>query len=205
MNIGIMGGTFDPVHNGHLMLAEEAQSQHNLERILFLPNGHPPHKEETSIESAVEDRIHMLKLAILSHPSFTLELYEAKKPGVSFSADTLEYLAGLYPEDKLYFIIGGDSLLQLKTWYHPERILKYCTILATYRDELDTREEMDRQISYLNKKYRGEILLFETPVYPVSSSEIRRKIRNGLPVSGLLPDQVEAYIREKSLYGGKPV
>lgn len=203
MKIGIMGGTFDPVHNGHLILAEAALMQYHLDTVWFLPNGHPPHKQQNTIECTIEDRIHMLELAIAKQPSFGLELYETKKTDIAFSADTLEYLSRTHAKDHLYFIIGGDSLMTIESWVRPEDIFRYSTVLATYRNELNTKEGLIRQISHLTERYRGDIRLFETPILPISSRELRRQIRSGQPVSGMLPPEVEAYIRKKGLYGAR--
>ena len=109
MKIGIMGGTFDPIHNGHLMLGKAAYEKFGLDQIWFMPNGNPPHKEQASIGSDIETRIRMVELAIAPHPEFVLELYESDPSKVSCSYQTLEHFQTQYPEDELYFIVGADS------------------------------------------------------------------------------------------------
>ena len=159
MKIGIMGGTFDPIHNGHLMLGHAAYETFSLDQIWFMPNGNPPHKKSETIKSTAEDRMKMTSLAIAPFPEFVLQPYEALREEVSCSYQTMEYFKEMYPEDEFYFIIGADSLMAIETWVHPERIFPTCTILATYRDEIKTKEEMDHQIHLLSEKYGAQILL----------------------------------------------
>lgn len=203
MKIGIMGGTFDPIHNGHLMLAETAFTQFSLDEIWFMPNGRPPHKQWKSIASDVEDRIVMTRLAIEGRARFKLELYEARRETVSYSYETLRHLTELYPDDSFYFIVGADSLFAIETWVHPEKIFPLCTILAACRDEIDTTEEMDEQISYLCEKYHADIELLASPLMPVSSHELREAIASGKSITGYVPKKVEEYILEEGLYGSK--
>ena len=147
MKIGIMGGTFDPIHNGHLMLGHAAYETFSLDQIWFMPNGNPPHKKSETIKSTAEDRMKMTSLAIAPFPEFVLQPYEALREEVSCSYQTMEYFKEMYPEDEFYFIIGADSLMAIETWVHPERIFPTCTILATYRDEIKTKEESVRRSS----------------------------------------------------------
>ena len=143
MKIGIMGGTFDPIHNGHLMLGEYAARQFRLQKVWFLPNGNPPHK---SGETEVRHRIEMVKLALEGHDRFELNLYEAEKGTVSYSYDTIRNLNELYPEHEFYFIIGADSLFSIESWKCPQNLLSDCTILAACRDEKD-QSQVQEQIS----------------------------------------------------------
>ena len=200
MKIGIMGGTFDPVHNGHLMLGHAAYEAAGLDQVWFMPNGNPPHKEKSSIESDVEDRIRMTELAITPFREFRLELYEAKRTEVSCSYSTMEYFKELYPDDEFYFIIGADSLFAIETWRHPERLFPTCTILATYRDEINTREKMNAQIKYLADCYDARIQLFSTPLVKVSSHELRRMVKEGKSIASYVPAEVETFITEHHLY-----
>ena len=135
MKIGIMGGTFDPIHNGHLEIAKAAYEQFHLDKVWFMPNGNPPHKALTDIGSSVKERLRMVELAIEGQDGFCLEAYEARKKSVSCSYETMEYFNKIYPEDDFYFIIGADSLFAVDRWVHPERLFPTCTILAAYRDE----------------------------------------------------------------------
>ncbi|MGN1267005.1 MAG: nicotinate-nucleotide adenylyltransferase, partial [Dorea sp.] len=176
MKIGIMGGTFDPIHNGHLMLGETAYRQFELDEVWFMPNGNPPHKSRFKIGSDANDRLCMVELAIDGKEYFCLEDYEVKKKEVSCSYATLEYMKQKYPEDEFYFIIGADSLFSIEHWVKPERIFPICTILATFRDDIDTSEEMNQQIQYLRKKYDAKIELLISPLMKISSSQIREDL-----------------------------
>ena len=137
-----MGGTFDPIHNGHLAIAKAAYEQFGLDKVWFLPNGNPPHKALTDIGSPIEDRIRMVELAIAGHTGFRLEAYEARRKSISCSYETMEHFTKTYPKDDFFFIVGADSLFTVDKWVHPERLFLTCTILAAFRDEMNTREEM---------------------------------------------------------------
>lgn len=200
MKIGIMGGTFDPVHNGHLMLGHVAYEAFSLDQIWFMPNGNPPHKKSETIKSTAEDRMKMTSLAIAPFPEFVLQPYEALRAEVSCSYQTMEHFSKIYPDDEFYFIIGADSLMAIETWVHPERIFPTCTILATYRNEVKTKEEMNRQIQYLSEKYHAKIRLLETPLMPVSSHELRASLQSGDSVSEYMPAAVCSYIKQHHLY-----
>lgn len=196
MKIGIMGGTFDPIHNGHLMLGDYACRQFRLQRIWVMPNGNPPHKSQ---ETASEHRIRMAALAIENDPRFELNLYEAERPEVSYSYETIQNLSELYPEHDFYFILGADSLFTIESWRRPDSLLSDCTILAACRDDKDIPQMME-QIDYLKKKYYARIELLSSPMMDVSSSDIRRMVQYGMDVSHLVPPGVEEYIREHRLY-----
>ena len=200
MKIGIMGGTFDPVHNGHLMLGHAAYKAFSLDQIWFMPNGNPPHKKSETIKSTAEDRMKMTSLAIAPFPEFVLQPYEALRAEVSCSYQTMEHFSKIYPDDEFYFIIGADSLMAIETWIHTERIFPTCTILATYRNEVKTKEEMNRQIQYLSEKYHAKIRLLETPLMPVSSHELRASLQSGDSVSEYMPAAVCSYIKQHHLY-----
>ena len=200
MKIGIMGGTFDPIHNGHLHLARTALTQFDLDQIWFMPNGNPPHKKSETIKSTAEDRMKMTSLAIAPFPEFVLQPYEALRAEVSCSYQTMEHFSKIYPDDEFYFIIGADSLMAIETWVHPERIFPTCTILATYRNEVKTKEEMNRQIQYLSEKYHAKIRLLEMPLMPVSSHELRASLQSGDSVSEYMPTAVCSYIKQHHLY-----
>ena len=141
MKIGIMGGTFDPIHNGHLMLGQAAYEAFSLDEVWFLPNGNPPHKESSRIEASAKERVEMTRLAVSGIPYFRVEPYEAERDEVSCTWQTLEYFRGKYPDDQMFFIIGADSLFTIERWIHPERIFPLCTILAAYRDEVNSSRQ----------------------------------------------------------------
>lgn len=219
MKIGIMGGTFDPVHNGHLELAETARRQFVLDEIWFLPNGNPPHKELKKIESDVKQRVEMVRLAIDGHPGYLLETCEAERKEVSCSYKTMEYLAKEYPGYEFYFIIGADSLFAIEKWVHPEKLFPLCTILAAYRDDLaeteamrngkacdvqeyrkEIWEEMSAQVEHLRDKYGAHIEILRSRPVQVSSSRLREMVHGGEEIHGLVPERVEEYIAEEGLY-----
>lgn len=198
--IGLLGGTFDPIHNGHLMIAEYAYRQFELDEIWFLPNGNPPHKANPDIKKDVQARVEMVQIAIESFPYFKLNTYESEKSDKSYSCQTLQHFKETYPEYQFYFIIGADSLQKIETWKCPEVIIQSVTILAAYRDDMDTPEEMNQQIEYLNQKYHGDIKLLKTPLLDVASHEIRQAIQNGKIEDLKIPENVLQYILRKKLY-----
>lgn len=202
MKIGIMGGTFDPIHNGHLMLGQAALEAFTLDKIWYMPNGNPPHKDISTTGTNVRDRVEMVRLAISSHKGFRLEPYEANRNDVSYSYSTMEYLKGIYPGDDFYFIIGADSLFMIDQWVHPERIFPTCTILAAYRDEINTRMAMEEKIHELTKIYHARIRLLVTPLIRISSHELREDVRKGRSIADWVPGPVDDYIRKNHLYLG---
>lgn len=199
MKIGIVGGTFDPIHNGHLMLGAYAYDNFQLDKIWFMPNGNPPHKSE---KINVDFRLDMVKLAIENKDEFCLSTFEIEEEKHSYSYETLEKLCQLYPQDTFYFIIGADSLFTIEFWKEPARVLQACIILAACRDDKDT-EEMNKQIAYLTEKYSAEIKLLKMPLIDISSSDIRKKKENGEPIDTLVPKKVAEYIETHGLYGVK--
>ena len=199
MKIGIMGGTFDPIHKGHLMLGEYAKEQYKLDEIWFMPNGNPPHKLNSNIESQTNHRVEMVKLAIRDYDNFKVQLYEVERIEVNYSYLTMQHFNEKYSNDEFYFIIGADSLFAFETWKHPELLVKTCKILAAYRDGKNT-SEMEEQIQYLNQKYGAEILLLNTPNVDISSSGIRRMIKDNEDISNLVPETVFSYIQSNNLF-----
>ena len=203
MKTGIMGGTFNPFHNGHLMLGEYAYRQFFLDEVWFMPNGNPPHKQSREVLEDMEHRLEMTRLAIEDIPYFRLCTCEAERKEPSYSWETMRYLKERYPDRKFYFILGADSLFSIEPWRHPEPLISELSILAAYRDDKNTPESMNRQISRLNRKYHGDIRLLQTPVLPVSSHEIREGIRNGNLAAGQVPQKVADYIQKHHLYRGE--
>lgn len=200
MKIGIMGGTFDPIHKGHLMLGQAAYEAFDLDQVWFLPNGNPPHKANSRIEADASDRLEMTRLAVSEIPYFRAEAYEADRAEVSCTFQTLEHFRTELPDDQLFFIIGADSLFSIETWIHPERIFPLCTILAAYRGEVNSRETMEIKIRELRDRYDADIRLLVTPLMHVASHEIRTKIKERKDVSSYLPEAVVSYIKEHRLY-----
>lgn len=199
MKIGIVGGTFNPVHQGHLMLGEYAYEQLGLDEVWFLPNGNPPHKTDEHIRVLTEDRLHMLELAIKNVPYFKVEPYELNNDKVSYSYATMQKLKESHPEDEFFFIIGTDSLFELDTWKNPDILVKYCTLLVASRD-FKNMSDIQQQILYTNKKYETSVLLLRMPILEVSSSEIRERVEQNLSIKYLVPDTVNQYINSNHLY-----
>jgi len=196
--IGILGGTFDPVHLAHLRLAKCAYEQFGLERVVFLPAGDPPHKTDRQITPAYR-RLEMLQLCLKDYPEFEISEYEIEKEGYSYTAETLEYFTQIYPETQFYFIVGADSLFSLESWYYPERCLARAVFLVGNRME-KSEEEIDRQILYLTGRYGGLIEKVDMPGMEISSSRIRELLSRGEDASSYLYPAVNEYIRKNQLY-----
>ncbi len=199
MKIGIMGGTFDPIHIGHLLLGEFAYENFHLDEIWFLPNGNPPHKTTDESGVSLDDRIEMVKLATDDVPYFRLNLYEASSKKHSYTYSTMRALREMYPEHEFFFILGADSLFSIEQWKNFREIFPSCTILAAMRDDKDT-ESMQAQIRYLNEKYGADIRLLQAPLVEISSTTIRRRAENGLSIRYMVPDVVSEYIQSNALY-----
>ncbi len=200
--IGILGGTFNPVHNGHLRMAEYALKQFDLGQVVFIPTGHTAYKEFSG-EEMTTHRCRMVELAIEGHPEYLLSRMETEHKAVNYSYLTLqninEQLKNKGVNAQLYFIIGGDSLKDFPDWKHPELICQEAVILATGRYDV-RNEELDRQIKELSVRYSANILRLDMPAWTSSSREIREMISRGESVSELLPKPVEEYIKEHGLY-----
>ena len=199
MKIGIMGGTFDPIHIGHLLLGEFAYENFHLDEIWFLPNGNPPHKTTDESGVSLDDRIEMVKLATDDVPYFRKNLYEASSKKHSYTYSTMRALREMYPEHEFFFILGADSLFSIEQWKNFREIFPSCTILAAMRDDKDT-ESMQAQIRYLNEKYGADIRLLQAPLVEISSTTIRRRAENGLSIRYMVPDVVSEYIQSNALY-----
>ncbi len=196
--IGIMGGTFNPIHNAHLAMAMAAYEQADLDRIWFMPSKNPPHKNSSEIISE-EHRSNMIRLAIKNTPYFAFSDFELHHEGTTYTAQTLKRLHKIYPEHQFCFIMGGDSLFELETWYHPEQIMKMTTILAFSRNG-ETMQRMQERAAYLTGHYQADIRVLSMPDMPISSSLIRSRILSGQPVNQMIPPAVEKYISREKLY-----
>ena len=198
ISIGVLGGTFDPVHNGHLALANAAKESGLISELWFLPNPLPPHKTLQSNSASVEDRLAMLKL-ITEESFYKVSDYEITHEGGHYTYETLSGLEKLYPEYRFCFIIGADSLFQIETWKKPEAILPGRKLLAAVRGDHDYADII-RQIEFLNRKYNSEICGIRMNSIDVSSTEIRERAAKGESLKGLVPSLVEDYIRKRGLY-----
>ena len=189
--IGVFGGTFDPVHVGHLILAQEAVTRLRLARLLFIPAARPAHKRNRRL-APVEHRLAMLRLATRGNPSFQVSRIEADRGGISFTAVTLEQL-GRVERAEIYFLMGQDSLEEFHTWREPERIARLARLAVLPRGE--------REAPPLSPPLRGRVVLLRSPRIGISSTEIRRRLRRSLPVRYWVPDPVLAYAARHGLYG----
>ena len=196
--IGIMGGTFDPVHNGHLLIADNAYEQLALDEVRFIPTGRSPHKQGKQITDGIH-RLQMVQLAIADNPAFMSDDRELRSDALSYSYITLQKMHEDFPEDELYFIMGGDSLRDFKTWFHPEIICSCATLVAAIRDDCD-RKHLLAYARELDQLFGADVRLIETPNLSVASSELRRRIRAGETIRYQVPEAVRAYIESTQLY-----
>lgn len=193
---GIMGGTFNPIHNVHIELARRAAEQFGLDEVIFMTGGNPPHKRGIDMPDA-GIRSEMVKMALEDERKFRADDYEVRLKEYSYSVNTLKYLKGLYKNDELYFIIGGDSARDFSKWHKPEEIAKLCILLVYPREASDKTAEYAKRII---AEYGGDVRLIDAEVSDISSTEIRRRIRNGKSVDGMLPKNVLEYIYENGIY-----
>lgn len=200
MRTGILGGTFDPPHIGHLLIAEESRSRLELDLVLFIPARQPPHKLNHPV-TAFEHRLNMLRLALDSNPFFTLSLVEAERPGPSYTVDTLRELrekssAG----DELYFIMGSDSLVELPTWHEPQELIRLCYLAVLRRPgfepDLKALEEIIPGLT-------SRVVFIPAPPFEISSTEIHTRCEEGADIRYLVPNGVAGYIDEHGLYRGE--
>lgn len=201
--IAILGGTFNPIHNGHIMLAENAMKKYNMESVWIMPNNKPGYKETSDIASA-SDRCNMVSLAIEDYPYMMLSELEICRSGITYTADTVEQLSGKYPDVIWYFIMGADSLFYFKDWYKPAEILKYTHILVAVRDEI-TVPMLQKQIDMLSKMFNPcNISILNCDAVDISSSMIREYVRCGKQINDMVPYKVCEYIVKKGLYKNEP-
>lgn len=196
--VGIMGGTFNPIHNGHLLIAENACMQLALDEVRFIPTGKSPHKRGQEIMDGAH-RLRMVELAIEGNPAFLADERELRSDAVSYSCFTLQSMHEEAPEDQLFFIMGGDSLRDFKTWYHPEIICKYATLVAAIRDDCD-RAHLIGYTKELNRLFGADVRLIETPNLSVTSRELRRRVGAGETIRYQVPETVRLYIEKNHLY-----
>ena len=197
--IGILGGTFNPIHNGHLTLALSAYEQYNLNEVWIMVSPAPPHKANSDILD-IDRRIDMIKLAICDYSDrLKFSDYELKRDGYVYTAVTLTLLKEEYPDNEFYFIMGGDSLNDIEKWYMPQIIMEKAVILAAIRNDMDKAAIMNKS-SYLESKFGADIRPLNTESIPISSTAIRENIKNNISVRDMLPAKVEEYIKNNRLY-----
>ena len=196
--VGILGGTFDPIHTGHLILAEAAYESFQLNYVLIMPNGNPPHKPG-QVNASMEQRTRMAELAAGDNAHLQVSDFEKTPQDYHYTYETLEFLTAEHPDTDYYFILGADSLVHFHTWMEPERICRCCHILAAARDRME-KEALQTHADRLRKDFHARIELLETPNIDISSNMLRERVQKGQSIRYYVPDAVEAYIREQKLY-----
>ncbi|GAB6173313.1 nicotinate-nucleotide adenylyltransferase [Paradesulfitobacterium aromaticivorans] len=196
--LGIMGGTFDPIHYGHLVAAEMARTEFALEKVLFVPTGNPPHKSGRRVSPAAL-RYEMVKRSLADNPFFDISAVEIERSGPSFTVDTLRQLRREWPEHELYFITGTDALREIFTWHESEEILNLTHFIGASRPGFDAGDFLRKSESE-NPQVIHRIHLLEVPALAISSTAIRARVAGGKSIRYLLPENVRQFIQENSLY-----
>src|SRR5699024_7333276 len=184
--IGILGGTFDPPHIGHLIIAEEVRIALDLTEVWFIPTYEPPHKDRAS--SSVEDRLNMLQRAIGEHPHFKINTIEIERSGKSYTIDTMKTFKRMYPEDEFFFIIGADMVEYLTNWFKIEELIKLVTFVGVKRPGFNVESDYP-------------VVEVDIPIIDISSTTIRSRLARKQSIKYLTPDAVISYIKERQLYG----
>ena len=198
MKVGVLGGTFDPIHNGHLGIAESACRELGLAQILFVPARDPWLKERRSIALS-RHRVEMVKLAISAYPRYNISYVDLKRDGPSYTVDTLSDLRSeLGSTVELYFIMGMDAMEGLPDWREPERIIKMCHLVVAKRPGVDMIDlkALEKRLTGISEK----VIVIDNDLYDINSTGIRRRVSGGQSINGLVPDAVALYIRENGLY-----
>jgi len=197
--IALMGGTFDPVHYGHLLVAEEARQQYQLDEVVFVPNNISPHKKDYQVSRA-EGRYAMVVLATADNPQFCVSRQELERPGPSYSIDTIRaFRQELGPNVQLYFITGADAILEILTWRQPQDILSECQLIAAYRPGFDLKKIG----AVLGEDLASKVQMLAMPAMDISSTQIRQRVAQGQSIRYLTPPAVADYIYKHNLYQEK--
>jgi len=200
MKIGVLGGTFDPIHNGHLSIAEAARTRLNLRKVLFVPAAQPWLKADRAV-TPVRHRLEMVKRAIAAYPCFELSTVEADRRGPSYTVDTISILRQRLGTDaRIFLLLGWDSLAELPQWKEPTRLVRLCQLVAITRPGLDRPDLKTLELSVPG--ITQSVTWLDIPPIDISASAIRAKVSQGLPIGSLVPDVVESYIAENNLYSG---
>ena len=197
LKIGILGGTFDPIHYAHLATAEFIRGKYNLDKVIFIPSGNPPHKFWNITDK--QDRFEMVVLATMNNENFVVSDMEIKKNGKTYTIDTLRELKRTYPNCELFFITGADAICDIEAWKDVAENFKLATFIAATRPGISLLRAQD-YIEKLEKKYNAKIINVYVPSLDISSTYIRDQLNLGKSVRYLIPDNVEVYIKEKGLY-----
>ena len=199
MRMGVMGGTFDPIHYGHLVTAESAYESFHLDHVQFVPVGTPPHKDEEVLTPA-RHRLAMTRLAVTNNPHFVASSVEVERPGASYTIDTMRYFHEQYgPDVELFFITGVDAIMEIPNWNNAKGLFELCTFIAATRPGYSV-ERFQAFLSELTPRRRRKIKTLEVPALAISSTDLRRRVREGRSIKYLVPDLVEQYIADHGLY-----
>lgn len=194
---GIMGGTFDPIHYGHLVTAEAARASFNLDKVVFVPSGRPPHKKDKVI-SSTKDRYIMTMLAVATNPWFEVSRVEIERQGFSYAIDTVSSFNEFYGHDvELYFITGADAILEILSWKNVNKLIEMCHFIAATRPGFNLEAT-----KHLPPEILKKISFMEVPALAISSTDIRNRVKESRPIKYLLPEAVERYIYKNQLYNG---
>ena len=197
---GIMGGTFDPIHQGHLVTAEAARSEFKLDKVIFVPSGQPPHKRGLPITQK-ENRYIMSVLATAANPYFEVSRTEIDRPGESYAYETVRYFKGIMQEQsELFFITGADAIQEILTWKNVGSLLEMCTFIAATRPGYSLHELKEKLISNILPIYAHKIIPLEVPAMAISSTDIRQRVKMKSTIKYLLPEAVENFIQKNDLY-----
>ncbi|MDP4127536.1 MAG: nicotinate-nucleotide adenylyltransferase [Bacillota bacterium] len=199
--LGIMGGTFDPIHYGHLVAAEMARGEFQLDKVLFIPTGNPPHKDRKDILPG-ELRYKMVERAVQDNPAFDISALEIERKGPSYTVETLRILRRTWPEHELYFITGTDALREIFSWREYEEILTLIQFIGAARPGFEAGEFL-LKVQQEHPEIEGRIHHLEVPALAISSTDIRSRVRNGQPIRYLLPDPVRVFIEQHGLYASE--
>ncbi|HKM21688.1 MAG TPA: nicotinate-nucleotide adenylyltransferase [Lachnospiraceae bacterium] len=196
--VGVLGGTFNPIHIGHLVMAESAFDLYQLDRVLILPSGISYMKNIGEIQDA-KKRTQMVSLAIQGNKHLELSTIEIDRDGNTYTYETMEYLCERYPDTEFFFIIGADNLFSIEKWNQVEKLFQCCTVLVAGRNKY-SEAEVNVQLEYYRIKYGAKVELMDTPYINISSSSIREYLQNGRSIKYMVPPDVEEYIYRNSLY-----
>ncbi len=202
--IAVMGGTFDPIHYGHLVAAEAVRFEYNFDKVIFIPAGKPAHKQKKQITNA-EHRYNMTVLATVTNPYFEVSRIELDRVGITYTIDTIKALKKMLDvKTEIYFITGADAILDILTWYNVEELLDLCDFIAATRPGFN-KKDLEQKLIEIKSKYDKDIFMIEIPSLAISSTDIRDRMANGKPIKYLLPETVENYIHQSGLYRSEEI
>ena len=200
--LAIMGGTFDPIHIGHLTTAEEVRNEFGIDQVVFIPTGHPPHKDARQVTHS-EHRYLMTVLATVENPHFNVSRIEIDRPGTTYTIDTIEKIKELYGANiRIYFITGADAVHEILTWERVDELMKICEFVAVTRPGYK-RRQLKEKVEELKEFFECKVHYLEVPALAISSSDIRERVEKDKPIQYLVTQAVEKYIQKFKLYSGK--